>query len=60
MNGFIFEGLTFNGRFFYSFWGDHFRKALDEAGREAWLSTRTYWKVRKEPGFAYTDNLDLW
>lgn len=37
-----------------------FRKALDEAGREVWLSTRTYWKVRKEPGFAYTDNLDLW
>lgn len=36
------------------------RKAVDEAGRDVWVSTRTYWKVRKEPSFAYTDNLDLW
>uniref|UniRef100_A0A3P8RQ39 Oxysterol-binding protein n=1 Tax=Amphiprion percula TaxID=161767 RepID=A0A3P8RQ39_AMPPE len=37
-----------------------FRKALDEAGREVWLYNGTYWKLRKEPGFANTDNLDLW
>ncbi|KAM9345564.1 oxysterol-binding protein-related protein 7-like isoform 2-T2 [Symphorus nematophorus] len=37
-----------------------FRKALDEAGREVWLSNNTYWKLRKEPGFAKTENLDLW
>ncbi|KAF3845778.1 hypothetical protein F7725_002856, partial [Dissostichus mawsoni] len=37
-----------------------FRKAVDEAGREVWLSNDTYWKLRQEPGFAYTDNLDLW
>ncbi|XP_051797889.1 oxysterol-binding protein-related protein 7-like [Acanthochromis polyacanthus] len=37
-----------------------FRKALDEAGREVWLYNGTYWKLRKDPGFANTDNLDLW
>ncbi|XP_030264193.1 oxysterol-binding protein-related protein 7-like isoform X1 [Sparus aurata] len=37
-----------------------FRKALDEAGREVWLSNDTYWKLRKDPGFAKTENLDLW
>ncbi|KAK5913374.1 hypothetical protein CgunFtcFv8_007912 [Champsocephalus gunnari] len=37
-----------------------FRKTVDEAGREVWLSNDTYWKLRQEPGFAYTDNLDLW
>ncbi|XP_047427567.1 oxysterol-binding protein-related protein 7-like isoform X2 [Mugil cephalus] len=37
-----------------------FSKSLDDAGREVWLYKGTYWKVRKEPGFAYTDNLDLW
>ncbi|XP_070778773.1 oxysterol-binding protein-related protein 7-like [Enoplosus armatus] len=37
-----------------------FRKALDEAGREVWLSNETYWKLRKDPGFAKTENLDLW
>uniref|UniRef100_A0A8P4KFR5 Oxysterol-binding protein n=1 Tax=Dicentrarchus labrax TaxID=13489 RepID=A0A8P4KFR5_DICLA len=37
-----------------------FRKTLDEAGREVWLSNGTYWKLRKDPGFAKTENLDLW
>ncbi|XP_076609662.1 oxysterol-binding protein-related protein 7-like isoform X1 [Chaetodon auriga] len=37
-----------------------FRKALDEAGREVWLTNQTYWKLRKDPGFAKTENLDLW
>ncbi|XP_054462855.1 oxysterol-binding protein-related protein 7-like isoform X2 [Anoplopoma fimbria] len=37
-----------------------FRKSLDEAGREVWLSNRTYWKLRKDPGFSKTENLDLW
>ncbi|XP_048101644.1 oxysterol-binding protein-related protein 7-like isoform X1 [Alosa alosa] len=37
-----------------------FRKQLDDAGQEVWVTNGTYWKVRKEPGFAYTDNLNLW
>ncbi|XP_029015247.1 oxysterol-binding protein-related protein 7-like isoform X2 [Betta splendens] len=37
-----------------------FRKDVDEAGREVWLYNGTYWKLRKEPGFAHTDNLHLW
>ncbi|XP_040918193.1 oxysterol-binding protein-related protein 7-like isoform X1 [Toxotes jaculatrix] len=37
-----------------------FRKSVDEAGREVWLYNGTYWKVRKEPGFSNTENLDLW
>lgn len=36
------------------------RKSVDEAGREVWLFNDTYWKLRKEPGFANTENLDLW
>ncbi|KAA8585702.1 hypothetical protein FQN60_004396 [Etheostoma spectabile] len=36
------------------------RKSADEAGREVWLSNKTYWKLRKDPGFAKTENLDLW
>ncbi|GLD61236.1 oxysterol-binding protein-related protein 7-like isoform X1 [Lates japonicus] len=37
-----------------------FRKSLDEAGREVWLYNGTYWKLRKDPGFSNTENLDLW
>uniref|UniRef100_A0A3Q2DZK8 Oxysterol-binding protein-related protein 6-like n=1 Tax=Cyprinodon variegatus TaxID=28743 RepID=A0A3Q2DZK8_CYPVA len=37
-----------------------FRKALDEAGREVWLYNGTYWKIRQDPGFSKTENLDLW
>ncbi|XP_031430719.1 oxysterol-binding protein-related protein 7-like isoform X3 [Clupea harengus] len=37
-----------------------FKKELDEAGREVWVTNGTYWKVRENPGFANTDNLDLW
>ncbi|XP_041857117.1 oxysterol-binding protein-related protein 6-like isoform X2 [Melanotaenia boesemani] len=37
-----------------------FRKSVDEAGRDVWLSNGTYWKIRKDPGFSKTENLDLW
>lgn len=36
------------------------RKSLDEAGREVWLYNGTYWKLRQNPGFTETENLDLW
>lgn len=41
--------------FFYSL-----RKDLDQAGKEVWLYNGTYWQLRKDPGFANTDNLHLW
>ncbi|KAG7459596.1 hypothetical protein MATL_G00212350 [Megalops atlanticus] len=37
-----------------------FMKSLDANGREVWLNNGTYWKIREEPGFANTENLDLW
>ncbi|XP_078807172.1 oxysterol-binding protein-related protein 7 isoform X3 [Oryzias latipes] len=37
-----------------------FKKAIDAAGTETWLFNGTYWKLRKEPGFSKTENLDLW
>ncbi|KAM3597784.1 uncharacterized protein V6R79_009200 [Siganus canaliculatus] len=37
-----------------------FRKTLDDAGREVWVYNGTYWDVRENPGFANTENLDLW
>ncbi|XP_041634238.1 oxysterol-binding protein-related protein 7-like isoform X2 [Cheilinus undulatus] len=37
-----------------------FNKSVDEAGREVWLYNGTYWNIRKDPGFANTENLDLW
>uniref|UniRef100_A0A8C7CQ68 Oxysterol-binding protein n=1 Tax=Oncorhynchus kisutch TaxID=8019 RepID=A0A8C7CQ68_ONCKI len=37
-----------------------FRKELDAAGNDIWLSNGTYWKIRNQPGFANTKNLDLW
>ncbi|XP_026144113.1 oxysterol-binding protein-related protein 3-like isoform X3 [Carassius auratus] len=37
-----------------------FLKTLDHAGREAWVTNGTYWKIRENPGFASTENLDLW
>ncbi|XP_030649121.1 oxysterol-binding protein-related protein 7-like [Chanos chanos] len=37
-----------------------FKKTLDHAGREVWVTNETYWKVRENPGFANTENLDLW
>uniref|UniRef100_A0A3P9NH21 Oxysterol-binding protein n=1 Tax=Poecilia reticulata TaxID=8081 RepID=A0A3P9NH21_POERE len=37
-----------------------FRKVVDEAGREVWLYNGTYWKIRQDPGFSKTENLDLW
>ncbi|XP_043954932.1 oxysterol-binding protein-related protein 6-like isoform X2 [Gambusia affinis] len=37
-----------------------FRNVLDEAGREVWLYNGTYWKIRQDPGFSKTQNLNLW
>ncbi|XP_048846491.1 oxysterol-binding protein-related protein 7-like isoform X2 [Brienomyrus brachyistius] len=37
-----------------------FRKTLDSSGREVWITNDTYWKIREDPGFTYTDNLALW
>ncbi|XP_073699846.1 oxysterol-binding protein-related protein 6-like [Garra rufa] len=37
-----------------------FVKTLDHAGREVWVTNGTYWKIRENPGFANTENLDLW
>ncbi|KAG5855109.1 oxysterol-binding protein-related protein 7 isoform X3 [Anguilla rostrata] len=37
-----------------------FRKAVDAAGRDVWITNGTYWKLRENPGFANTTNLDLW
>ncbi|RXN17035.1 oxysterol-binding -related 7-like isoform X1 [Labeo rohita] len=37
-----------------------FVKTLDHAGREVWVTKGTYWKIRENPGFASTENLDLW
>ncbi|XP_064171286.1 oxysterol-binding protein-related protein 7-like isoform X2 [Anguilla rostrata] len=37
-----------------------FTKTLDESGREVWVTNGTYWKIREQPGFANTENLDLW
>uniref|UniRef100_A0A8B9KRX2 Oxysterol-binding protein n=1 Tax=Astyanax mexicanus TaxID=7994 RepID=A0A8B9KRX2_ASTMX len=37
-----------------------FRKTVDEAGREVWVTNGTYWRIRENPGFANTPNLELW
>uniref|UniRef100_A0A673JPH7 Oxysterol-binding protein n=1 Tax=Sinocyclocheilus rhinocerous TaxID=307959 RepID=A0A673JPH7_9TELE len=37
-----------------------FVKTIDHAGREVWVTNGTYWKIRENPGFASTENLDLW
>ncbi|XP_038846277.1 oxysterol-binding protein-related protein 7-like [Salvelinus namaycush] len=37
-----------------------FKKAMDSSGRDVWLTNGTYWKVRENPGFANTNNLELW
>ncbi|KAJ8284575.1 hypothetical protein COCON_G00034250 [Conger conger] len=37
-----------------------FRKAIDAAGRDVWLTNGTYWKLRENPRFANTTTLDLW
>ncbi|CAB1312024.1 unnamed protein product, partial [Coregonus sp. 'balchen'] len=36
-----------------------FKKAMDSSGRDVWLTNGTYWKVRENPGFANTNNLEL-
>lgn len=37
-----------------------FNKSVDDSGREVWLYNGTYWTTRDNPGFAATENLDLW
>ncbi|XP_016305877.1 oxysterol-binding protein-related protein 6-like [Sinocyclocheilus anshuiensis] len=37
-----------------------FVKTIDHAGREVWVTSGIYWKIRENPGFASTENLDLW
>uniref|UniRef100_A0A8B9KWU0 Oxysterol-binding protein n=1 Tax=Astyanax mexicanus TaxID=7994 RepID=A0A8B9KWU0_ASTMX len=37
-----------------------FRKSIDAAGREVWVTNGTYWKIRDNPGFANIKNLELW
>nr|XP_057904923.1 oxysterol-binding protein-related protein 7-like isoform X2 [Doryrhamphus excisus] len=37
-----------------------FSKEVDDAGQEVWLYKGTYWKLREEPGFSNTENLELW
>uniref|UniRef100_A0A3B3R4Q9 Oxysterol-binding protein n=1 Tax=Paramormyrops kingsleyae TaxID=1676925 RepID=A0A3B3R4Q9_9TELE len=37
-----------------------FKKSLDAAGREVWLTNGTYWEIRENPGFSHTKNPDLW
>ncbi|XP_043910900.1 oxysterol-binding protein-related protein 7 [Protopterus annectens] len=37
-----------------------FRKSVDSSGKEFWVSNGSYWKLRKDPGFAKLDNPVLW
>ncbi|XP_029294457.1 oxysterol-binding protein-related protein 7-like isoform X2 [Cottoperca gobio] len=37
-----------------------FSKSVDEEGREVWRCNDSYWKLRRDPGFTRTENLDLW
>ncbi|KAK2836134.1 hypothetical protein Q7C36_014003 [Tachysurus vachellii] len=37
-----------------------FRRTVDDSGREVWVSNATYWRIREDPGFTNTDNLELW
>ncbi|XP_062859831.1 oxysterol-binding protein-related protein 7 [Trichomycterus rosablanca] len=37
-----------------------FRKSVDAAGREVWLTNGTYWKLRENPGFTNIKNVELW
>nr|XP_057924415.1 oxysterol-binding protein-related protein 7 isoform X2 [Doryrhamphus excisus] len=37
-----------------------FRKAKDSCGRDVWLTNGTYWKLRKDPGFANMACVTLW
>ncbi|XP_077474987.1 oxysterol-binding protein-related protein 7-like isoform X2 [Stigmatopora argus] len=46
------QGKEHNPRFF--------RKEVDEAHQEMWLYKGNYWNLRKDPGFAHSENLDLW
>ncbi|XP_076855325.1 oxysterol-binding protein-related protein 7 isoform X2 [Brachyhypopomus gauderio] len=37
-----------------------FRKSVDGAGREVWLSNGSYWDLRENPGFSKVKTLELW
>ncbi|KAL7856977.1 hypothetical protein SRHO_G00158760 [Serrasalmus rhombeus] len=37
-----------------------FRKSIDAAGRDVWVTNGTYWNLRENPGFANIKNLELW
>ncbi|XP_062383140.1 oxysterol-binding protein-related protein 7 isoform X1 [Sardina pilchardus] len=37
-----------------------FRKTVDAAGREIWVTNGSYWKQRENPGFANIKNVELW
>ncbi|XP_012670024.2 oxysterol-binding protein-related protein 7 isoform X2 [Clupea harengus] len=37
-----------------------FRKTVDAAGREVWMTNGSYWKLRENPGFANIKNVELW
>ncbi|KAM9424455.1 oxysterol-binding protein-related protein 7 [Pholidichthys leucotaenia] len=37
-----------------------FKKAKDASGRDVWLTNRTYWALRENPGFAGLESIILW
>ncbi|XP_072523289.1 oxysterol-binding protein-related protein 7 [Salminus brasiliensis] len=37
-----------------------FRKSIDTAGRDVWVTNGTYWKLRENPGFTNIKNVELW
>lgn len=37
-----------------------FKKTKDHAGGDVWITNNTYWKIRKNPGFAKIPDMDLW
>uniref|UniRef100_A0AAY4CUP8 Oxysterol-binding protein n=1 Tax=Denticeps clupeoides TaxID=299321 RepID=A0AAY4CUP8_9TELE len=37
-----------------------FRKSVDAAGRDVWVTNGTYWKLRENPGFSKMKNPELW
>uniref|UniRef100_UPI00398EF8EB oxysterol-binding protein-related protein 3 n=1 Tax=Pristiophorus japonicus TaxID=55135 RepID=UPI00398EF8EB len=45
------NNMTYQPRFF---------RQSQEDGKESWVSTETYWELRKDPGFEKLDNPILW
>lgn len=54
------KSLWFSRQPLESIFSYSLRKDLDQTGKEVWLYNGTYWQLRKDPGFANTDNLHLW